>query len=259
MSNKLKCFSLTKCVLFFLSLICCSGFAQVDPFKSVFGPRTAEIKAAAEAGDAAAQFQLGQAYSLQWSNAVVWFRKSARQGNADAQHALGNYLLEGMPGVKANTPEGLQLLKLSANQGHGEAQLQLAGIYEKGKHVKQDYAESLKWYTLAERQISIVARVYGDALVLKMTPEQIAESKKRAAAFVAGAPVRSVPPLKLQGIVGTGKKAMAIINGKNLMAGDQESIKVENELLKVKCLSITNGSVTLSVMGETQARVLHLK
>lgn len=259
MRYKPNFFSSTKCVLLFLSLICGNGFAQVDPFKSVFGPRIVEIKAAAEAGDAAAQFQLGQEYGSHWSNAVVWFRKSARQGNADGQHALGSFLLEGMPGVKANTAEGLEWLRLSANQGNANAQVQLAGIYEKGKHVNRDYAESLKWYTLAERKGSLIGRVYGDALVLKMTAEQVAEGKKRAGAFVATKPSSSVPPLKLQGIAGSGKKAIAIINGKNLMVGDQETIKVDDELLKVKCLSITNGVVTLSVAGETELRVFHIK
>jgi hypothetical protein len=95
-----------------------------------------------------------------------------------------------------------------------------------------------------------------------MTAEQIAEGEKRAASFVPTGRVivaKPLAPLKLQGIIGAGKKAMAIINGKNFMIGDEEMIKADDELLKVKCLTITNCIVTISVAGEAQPRTLQLK
>jgi hypothetical protein len=266
MKIKVASLSVVWCAMLALVLLCqnASGQATIDPFSSVFRPSTEKTKAAAEAGNPVAQYELGREYHsrFSWTNAVVWFRKSAEQGNSDAQTALADYLIRGMPGVKTNSAEAMQLYLAAANQGNASAQHKLARLYQEGNHVKADYVESLKWYRLAERKIPIVPRVEADSLVLKMTAEQIAEGEKRAALFVPTGRVivaKPLAPLKLQGIIGAGKKAMAIINGKNFMVGDEETIKADDGLLKVKCLSITNGIVTISVAGEAQPRTLQLK
>ena len=55
----------------------------------------ADFRAAAEKGDAAAQFQLGQCYEKGLGvetdsvQAVKWYTKAADQGNADALYSLG--------------------------------------------------------------------------------------------------------------------------------------------------------------------------
>ncbi len=233
---------------------------QTDLWRSILGPRTAEIKEAAEAGDAQAQFQLGAAFysKFSWTNAVIWYRKAAQQGHADGQNALGGMLLNGISGVKQNPEEGIRWLTLAANQNQVNAQLSLARVYENGTYLKRDYVESLKWLTLAEKKSSIVARVHADALVLKMTQEEITEAGKRVAAFVPAAPVKVLPVLKLQGMMGSGDKATALINGKSLRSGEEVGIKVDEDILKVKCLKVENRSVTIMVQGESKARVLRL-
>jgi hypothetical protein len=231
-----------------------------DLISTILGPRTEEIKSAAEAGNAAAQFQLGEAYrSKSWPDAVIWYRKAAKQGNADAQKMLGTVMLGGATGVKQNPEEGIRWLSLAANQGHARAQIALSDEYATGRNLKQDYAEALKWLNVAEPKDRIYARMKSDELVLKMTPEQIADAKKRAAAFVPTPPAKILPTLKLQGVSGSGAKATAIINGKTFGIGEQAEVKVDDESVRIKCLSIAGSSVTVAVAGESQQRVLEFK
>ena len=65
----------------------------------------------AQSGDAAAQYELGNCYSVgdggvkqDDTEAVKWYRKAAEQGHADAQHDLAIYYIAGS--------EALQILRL---------------------------------------------------------------------------------------------------------------------------------------------------
>jgi TPR repeat protein len=55
----------------------------------------AQLRAAAQSGDANAQYWLGIMYDLgqgvpqDYAQALSWFRKSAEQGDADAQYSMG--------------------------------------------------------------------------------------------------------------------------------------------------------------------------
>jgi tetratricopeptide (TPR) repeat protein len=49
-----------------------------------------------------------------------------------------------------DTQEAFRLLKMSAEQGHPEAQLTLGSIYEAGEEAPADYAEAMKWYLRAD-------------------------------------------------------------------------------------------------------------
>ena len=79
------------------------------------------IKAAAEANNIEAQFQLGQLYEFgkgveqSFENAFMWYQKAAESGLATAQYNLGL-------------------------------------LYEKGRGTEQDYKEAAKWYQLASEQ-----------------------------------------------------------------------------------------------------------
>ena len=64
--------------------------------RAIFGADSVdELRKKAEAGDAAAQYNLGVMYAngngvlSDSAEAVRWYRKSAKQGNADAQSNLG--------------------------------------------------------------------------------------------------------------------------------------------------------------------------
>ena len=76
----------------------------------------------AQAGDAAAQFNLGLCYengngvAQDMSKAVYWYRKSAEQGDAIGQRNLGVMYYLGI-GVDEDKAEALRLMRLSAAQG----------------------------------------------------------------------------------------------------------------------------------------------
>jgi len=72
-----------------------------------------------------------------------------------------------------------------AEKGEPWAQVNLAESYEKGKGVAQDYIEAWKWYDLAAAQGLRQATESRNTMMQHMTPEQIAEAKKRIAAFVS--------------------------------------------------------------------------
>jgi TPR repeat protein len=123
------------------------------------------LLAKATTGDPAAQYQVGWHYEhpdATWGEgytesgssphdyvqAAFWYRKSAEQGNADAQYDLGDFYLFGH-GVQLDYAQGIRWFRKAAEQGSPAAQTDLARFYLIGKYVPQDYALSASWYRKA--------------------------------------------------------------------------------------------------------------
>jgi TPR repeat protein len=133
------------------------------------------IREQAEAGDAEAQYQLGEMFyrgrdvPKDMSAAIKWFRKAAAQGNAsaqtflaalqgdaDAQYRLGeenrnhhgNFGFEVYfsPGALA---EALKWYRMAAEQGHADAQFQLAVMYIIGGRVPFNTSDDYHRYKMA--------------------------------------------------------------------------------------------------------------
>jgi hypothetical protein len=83
--------------------------------------------------------------------ALKWFRKSAEQGDADAQLTLGIIYYEGK-GVARDLAESAKWYSKSADQGDAYAQLGLGYMYYEGKGVVLDRAEAAKWYRRSAEQ-----------------------------------------------------------------------------------------------------------
>ena len=76
----------------------------------------------------------------------------AKRGNVRAIYHLGCLNLAGM-GVPQDIKEGLTLLRRSALQGNLDAQVFCGQIYDNGSYcVRQDLLEALKWYRMAAKQ-----------------------------------------------------------------------------------------------------------
>jgi hypothetical protein len=119
------------------------------------------LRAAAEQGDAAAQYKLGTRY-LEESDgaarrrdvtgreedskeAIKWLRLAAEHGNVDAQARLG--VLYAYGGVVSRDPaEAAKWTRLAAEQGNRNAMLRLAEMYSMGRGVPRDPAEAKRWY-----------------------------------------------------------------------------------------------------------------
>jgi TPR repeat protein len=109
---------------------------------------------AADAGHAGAQAAMGDLmrHSDFVEEAVVYYRKSAAQGNADGQFGLAAMLLSG-DGEPQNTPEARKFYTLAANQGHLQAIDELAFSYITGglgiQESEKKGPDALKWIQLA--------------------------------------------------------------------------------------------------------------
>lgn len=103
----------------------------------------------ADPNDAKSIYELGVRY-LKENPFVGWdlYQRAAEMGYAEAQYALGmeyiKHIQELVPRDAAKA-EGARWLEKAAEQGHVEAQLELAKCYSSGKGVKKDEAEALKW------------------------------------------------------------------------------------------------------------------
>ena len=80
--------------------------------------------------------------------------------------------------------EAVKWYRRAAAQGEGYAQFWLGMEAESGSCVPKDYVEAYKWYILGAAWDADIADKNREKIALLMTPKQIAEGKKRAAAFV---------------------------------------------------------------------------
>ena len=145
--------------------------------------RTDDTCTLAEAGDPAAQYELGVMYQngegvpQNYSKSVKWFRMAAEQGDSNAQYSLGLKYSVGH-GVPQNYPEAAKWHRKSAEQGCSAAQLSLARMYDRGNGVRQNELLAYMWSNLAANRGLEKAEAHRDVLRQKMTKEQIAEAER---------------------------------------------------------------------------------
>ena len=145
---------------------------------------------AANNGDPEAQYKLGCYYNsdecygdaLNEEGSAKWYKMAAEQGHAGAQYMLGECYYTQMGGVSKNFSEAFKWYTLAAMQGHAEAQASLGIMYYSGIGVPKNKIEALKWIILAANQGNVIT---GKAAIQRrMTDAEVAESQKRASAFV---------------------------------------------------------------------------
>lgn len=117
----------------------------------------AELRNAADQGDANAQYNLGVAYSLGHAvpqsdkEARILWRKAADQGHATAQDNLGLYYFSGR-GVTQNYAEAAILFRKAADQGFMNSQYNLGLCYYSGHGVASDKLAAVRWWLKAANQ-----------------------------------------------------------------------------------------------------------
>ena len=116
----------------------------------------AELIAAADRGDPAAQNALGVKYALgedglprDDTKAVEWYQKSARQGYAKAETNLGDMYYFGRGGLDKSYQEALSWYLKAAQQEFPDAQYRLGYMYEKGLGTDKDVPGAVKYYRSA--------------------------------------------------------------------------------------------------------------
>ncbi len=113
------------------------------------------------------------------AGAFSTIRLKAEAGDAEAQyelawrHALGN-------GLPLEDEEAVRWLKSAAEKGHSLARNNLGARYVSGDGVPRDLIEAYKWFHLAAAAGDRKAGKNRDSIAQEMTPEQLAEAKRRA-------------------------------------------------------------------------------
>ena len=179
----------------------------------------ADLRATTATGDAQAHKALGQALpagkdaaAKDSAEAVKWFtcpdnrkqpsgdrakdeaeaskwyllalRSNAATGNAEAQNALGEAFYVGKLGAMKNAIEAVKWFHKAAEQNLAAAQSNLGICYERGDGVPKHEVEAYKWDVLAAAQGETKAKRNAALLELLLSPEEVAEGKRRAQAWV---------------------------------------------------------------------------
>lgn len=116
-----------------------------------------DVRAQAEAGDAAAQNDLGRCYCTgngvreDKKEGLRWFRAAAAQGNEHALYNLGLFHAHGWGGLKRDCRQAAQFYLQAAKKGHAGAWINLGDLYWRGAGVKKDRAEAMRWWLKAAR------------------------------------------------------------------------------------------------------------
>ena len=243
------------------------------------GDSLIQLKAAAEAGDPAAQTSMAQRDS---AHAETWYRRAAAQDYAPAEGRLGNLLImraEMGYGIKSEEKpavarEALKWMGLASSQGDQQGQSDLAQVCYQGKWVKPDLIAAYQWSELACQTKSfapaaIMGQTIRDAAILKMTAPQLAEGQRRVADFKprpAGKPAIPAPttatsgtPVKLTTITGEPDHRQATIGGVTFEPGATGTVQIGGKPVAIECLTITATNATISIPGRSSPQILPLK
>jgi TPR repeat protein len=159
-------------------------------------------QAAAEHGDADAQFALGVQYSGageasdDLAQAVQWYRMAANQDHAPAQFNLGQMLANGQ-GTAQDDDAALIWIRKAAEGGEAGAQFSLGMRYHRSSvhHLQMDAAESrieaYKWFHLSAVQGYKGSEAARERVTLSMTREEVADGNQRVAVFAIRKPWHS--------------------------------------------------------------------
>jgi localization factor PodJL len=135
------------------------GNTDAAPVGSITAPaappaKAVDLRAAANAGDAAAQYELatrlfeGRTMTRDLGQSALWFEKAALQELAPAQYRLGSLYEKGV-GVARDTARAKTLYQRAADRGNIRAMHNLAVLYAEGADGKPDYAAAAQWFRKA--------------------------------------------------------------------------------------------------------------
>lgn len=133
------------------------GLSLFEERKPTEDATIAELRNRANAGEAAAQHDLGVAHLFghgvekDEGQAVLWFHRAAEQGHGASQFELGRAYWLGV-GVEKDDARAVLWFRGASGQGHAEAQFHLAWAYDCSLGVVKDGALAVLWYTKAAEQ-----------------------------------------------------------------------------------------------------------
>ena len=109
-----------------------------------------DLEAAAEGGDAEAQYELGRrlyagkGVKKSYELAREWFGRGAEQGHAGCCYELGAMLV-GALGGEADDARAAELFAKAAEGGDVHAMFELGAMYAQGRGVKKNYVKAMRY------------------------------------------------------------------------------------------------------------------
>ncbi len=143
---------------------------------------------AAERGEARAQFLIGAAYyggvgiPQDYEAAAKYLRDSAIQGHAQAQYLLGE-AYSNERGVDRDAAWAARWYGKAAAQGLGAAQYAYGVAHASGLGLPKNLPAGYAWLVLAARANHEDAKTAGQAVVARLSPDQIERAESWAAHF----------------------------------------------------------------------------
>jgi hypothetical protein len=116
------------------------------------------------------------------AEAAKWYRLAAEKGDMGSQLELGDFHLAGR-GVPQDDAEALRWHRRAAAQGSTVAQARLGESYELGRGVGRDLVQAYAWYLIGEADSGMVATDLRSKLAPKLTPRQVTQAQRIAAAW----------------------------------------------------------------------------
>lgn len=181
--------------------------APVPPANPASAPSLSidpSLLAKANAGDAAAEVQVGEQYAhagatehfrtvaaQDYQQAAAWYLKAAQQKSVDAELHLGALYRDGGNGFPRDMEQAAAWYLKAANQGDVTAQGMLAVLYSMGQGVPHDDAEAYFWFDIAasakgpnQEKYAANRQMIGE----RITADQLADVQDRVAAWKAAHP-----------------------------------------------------------------------
>jgi len=165
----------------------------------------AELTQMAEAGNAAAQTNLGFRHAAgeglpqDFQEAIKWFRKAAAKGQVKAEFSLGSIYDSG-EGVERDLKEAAKWYRKAATRGFLPALFNLGLMYENGEGVAQDIVLAYALFSLAAADGNRDAVTARDIVGARMNPAQIKEGKTMAEKWQPG---KTIPTTSKTGVLRT--------------------------------------------------------
>jgi len=107
------------------------------------------------------------------------------KGHGDAAYNLGVIYERHAPGI-SGPPDHVaaaKYLQIAAGQGIADGQCMLGMLFADGNGVAKDYVVAYEWMTLAAQNGTAGCSQRITPFLSQMTPDQIAEAKRRVAAW----------------------------------------------------------------------------
>jgi hypothetical protein len=146
----------------------------------------AEVLKAAEAGDASAQFRLGESLLMDpartvasSAKAVNWLRAAAENGNTEAMLVLGRLSRSGV-GILQDFSQSAKWTQTAAARGSPEGMLELGRLYRDGIGVDKDLVRAYVWFNRASAARNLDAVRERELISRLLTPEELKQAQSRS-------------------------------------------------------------------------------